>query len=132
MKFSEQAMSVGWFILWLLVCQWLFAASGGQAPARADVSVTFTEVSAKTSGITWTHANARSPERHLPETIGAGCAFFDYDNDGWLDIYLVNGGETPKGKSKTPVHSALYRNLGGGRFEDVASKAGIDQLLFMA
>ena len=54
--------------------------------------VTFEEVSSKTSGITWVHNNAHSSDRFLPETVGAGCAFFDYDNDGWMDIYLVNSG----------------------------------------
>ena len=44
------------------------------------------------SGISWVHVNGRSPMAHLPETVGAGCAFVDYDNDGWMDIYLVNSG----------------------------------------
>src|SRR2546425_12182883 len=58
--------------------------------ASRKAVVTFEEVPAKASGITWVHTNAHSSERHLPETVGAGCAFFDYDNDGWMDIYLVN------------------------------------------
>ncbi len=53
-------------------------------------NVIFEEVEPKTSGITWVHNNAHSTDRYLPETVGAGCAFFDYDNDGWMDIYLVN------------------------------------------
>ncbi|PYS25193.1 MAG: hypothetical protein DMF72_02445, partial [Acidobacteria bacterium] len=52
-------------------------------------SVTFEEVPASKSGITWIHNNAHSSDRYLPETVGAGCAFLDYDNDGWMDIYLV-------------------------------------------
>jgi hypothetical protein len=54
--------------------------------------VTFEEVPPSKSGITWVHNNAHSAERYLPETVGAGCAFLDYDNDGWMDIYLVNSG----------------------------------------
>src|SRR5881227_211785 len=60
----------------------------GQPPARA----LFEQLPASTTGITWQHVNGRSPEYYLAETTGAGCAFFDYDNDGWMDIYLVNSG----------------------------------------
>ena len=45
------------------------------------------------SGIRWTHTSGKSQERFLPETTGPGCAFLDYDNDGWMDIYLVNSGK---------------------------------------
>ena len=45
------------------------------------------------SGITWVHTAGKSAEKHLPETSGAGCAFLDFDNDGWMDIYLVNSGK---------------------------------------
>ena len=46
----------------------------------------FAEVPASASGIEWVHDNAMSPSRYLPETLGPGCAFLDYDNDGWMDI----------------------------------------------
>src|SRR6185369_18082418 len=59
----------------------------------ASPVVTFEDVTQK-SGITWFHNNAQSAARHLPETIGPGCAFFDYDNDGWLDIFFVNSGSS--------------------------------------
>ena len=52
----------------------------------------FEEVPSSKSGITWVHRSGASAEKYLPETMGAGCAFFDYDNDGWMDIYLVNSG----------------------------------------
>src|SRR5262245_30140468 len=45
----------------------------------------FEEIPPSASGITWTHENARSPQRFLPESLGPGCAFLDYDNDGWMD-----------------------------------------------
>src|SRR5215469_12678739 len=47
----------------------------------------FEEILAGRSGIRWVHSNGKSPEKYLPETTGAGCAFFDYDNDGWMDLF---------------------------------------------
>jgi hypothetical protein len=104
----------------------LSRASRAQArtgPARA--TVTFEEVQPKTSGINWVHNNAHSPERYLPETVGAGCAFFDYDNDGWMDIYLVNSGASDFFTPTTPLKNALYRNNRDGTFTDVTDKAGV-------
>src|SRR5215472_16998457 len=60
--------------------------------AGKDSFVAFEEVPSATSGISWVHVSGQSPEMYLPETVGPGCAFFDYDNDGWMDIYLVNSG----------------------------------------
>ena len=82
------------------------------------------------AGISWRHFSGESSDRFLIETMGGGVAFLDFDNDGLLDILFVNGGETPRRKSATPVRNALYRNLGKGNFEDVAAKAGIDKLDF--
>src|SRR5262252_1288083 len=69
-------------------------APRGAAALLAPAAVTprFEEVPASASGIRWVHDNARSPARLLPESLGPGCAFLDYDNDGWMDLYLVNSG----------------------------------------
>jgi enediyne biosynthesis protein E4 len=77
------------------------------------------------SGITWKHANGRSSQYYLPETTGAGCAFLDFDNDGWLDIYLVNSGVCDFYDPKPPLRNALYRNNRDGTFTDVTEKAGV-------
>ena len=60
--------------------------------SRAQASPLFEEVPPAASGITWVHDNAMSPDRYLPETMGPGVAFCDFDNDGWLDIFMVNSG----------------------------------------
>ena len=70
-------------------------------PARKSSSELFTDVS-RQAGITWSHFNGQSQDRFLIEASCGGVAFLDYDNDGWLDIFFVNGGETPRGKSQRP------------------------------
>jgi len=87
--------------------------------------VTFEEVPAATSKITWVHNNAHSPDRQLPETVGAGCAFLDYDNDGWMDIYFVNSGPSDFFTPPKPLKNALYHNNHDGTFTDVTDKAGV-------
>jgi hypothetical protein len=98
-------------------------AQGTGGPGKKGV--TFEEVSPRASGITWVHNNAHSNERYLPETVGAGCAFFDYDNDGWMDIYLVNSGGSDFYTPLAPLKNALYRNNRDGTFTDVTDKAGV-------
>lgn len=100
-------------------------------PATASPSnEIFTDITEQ-AGITWQQFGGESPDRFLIiETRGGGVGFFDFDNDGLLHIFFVNGGETPHGKSPIPLSNALYRNLGDGRFENVAAKAGLDKLNF--
>jgi hypothetical protein len=85
----------------------------------------FEEVPPSASGITWVHTNAMSPERYLPETMGPGVAFLDYDNDGWMDIYMVNSGPCDFYTPPRPLKNALYRNNRDGTFTDVTDKAGV-------
>jgi enediyne biosynthesis protein E4 len=85
----------------------------------------FRPIPSTLSGITWTHASGRSPAYYLPETTGAGCAFLDFDNDGWMDIFLVNSGPCDFFSPATPLRNALYRNNRDGTFTDVTVKAGI-------
>jgi len=85
----------------------------------------FEEIPASVSGITWVHTAGLSPTMYLPETDGAGCAFLDYDNDGWMDIYLVNSGKCDFYEPPRPLRNALYRNNRDGTFTDVTVKAGV-------
>jgi hypothetical protein len=64
---------------------------------------TFEEIPPSASGLTWVHENAMSPERFLPETMGPGMAFFDYDNDGWMDVLMINSGPADFYTPKTPL-----------------------------
>ncbi len=91
----------------------------------ATGNVLFEQVRPSASGITWAHVNGRSPGYFLPETTGAGCAFLDYDNDGWMDLYLVNSGRCDFFDPKPPLRNALYRNNRDGTFTDVTEKAGV-------
>jgi hypothetical protein len=85
----------------------------------------FEEIPAEASGIVWVHDNAMSPDRYLPETMGPGVAFFDYDNDGWVDLFMVNSGAADFYSPKTPLKNALYKNNRDGTFTDVTDKAGV-------
>ena len=108
----------------LLVLPLAQAASLYSQQPTATSPVIFTETT-KEAGITWVHDNALSPERFLPETVGSGCVFFDYDNDGWMDIYLVNSGASDFFTPSRPLRNALYRNNHDGTFTDVTEKAGV-------
>jgi enediyne biosynthesis protein E4 len=88
-------------------------------------SIIFEEVPPQASKITWTHNNAMSADRQLPETVGAGCAFLDYDNDGWLDIYFVNSGPSDFFTPAAPLKNALYHNNHDGTFTNVTDQAGV-------
>jgi len=101
----------------ILVC----VASSGPA------QVTFSDIT-KQAGINFVHNNGAAGKKWLPETMGAGCAFIDYDNDGYPDILLVNGKDwTAPGKPST---LKLYHNNRNGTFTDVTAKAGLAISLF--
>ncbi|MGB9196477.1 MAG: CRTAC1 family protein [Terriglobales bacterium] len=92
--------------------------------AQAEQNITFREITTQ-AGIHFTHNNGAFGKKWLPETLGPGCAFIDYDNDGWPDILLVNGTDWPghpHGGATTPK---LYHNNHDGTFTDVTVKAGL-------
>ncbi|MCO6455320.1 MAG: CRTAC1 family protein [Pirellulaceae bacterium] len=77
------------------------------------------------------HHNGAQGDKRLPESMGSGCAFLDYDNDGRQDLLLINGRDWPgtPPTQRHPVTMALYRNL-GGKFEDVTSETGLSIALY--
>jgi hypothetical protein len=96
--------------------------------------VVFEDVAAKAGLTAWRHTMGTPAKATILETVGSGVALLDYDNDGWLDIYLVNGstGEAESGKAAvtkdgetSPGRAALFHNNHDGTFTDVAGKAGV-------
>ncbi len=86
-------------------------------------SVEFMEIREQ-AGIDFMHFDGRTNQRYFTETLGAGCGVFDYDNDGDLDIYFVNGADL-KYPERSQATNALYRNNGDGTFTDVTEEAGV-------
>lgn len=100
-------------------------SNGRSWPQNPKHEPLFSEVPPEVSGIRWVHDNAMSESHFLPEALGPGCAFLDYDNDGWMDIFLVNSGPSDFWKPAKPVRNALYKNNRDGTFTDVTEKAGV-------
>jgi len=96
-----------------------------QATPAAPGPPAFEEIPPTESGITWVHKDGRSSEFYLPETLGGGGGFIDYDNDGWLDLYFVNSGKCDFYDPHPPLRNALYHNNRDGTFTDVTQKAGV-------
>jgi hypothetical protein len=90
----------------------------------AQTMVRFTDIT-RESGVSFHHVNGASPDKHLVETMGSGGLFFDYDNDGWIDLFLVDGGSLADARVASQAKHRLYRNRGNGTFEDVTAKSGI-------
>jgi hypothetical protein len=94
------------------------AVRPGDAPAW------FVNVAAS-AGVTFRHTNGASPDRHLHEIMSGGGLFVDYDNDGWLDIFLVDGGSLTDSTVAARARHRLFHNLGNGTFENRTATSGI-------
>ncbi len=95
------------------------------APAAAAACpVSFEDVAAR-AGISFRHERGATPAHRLAETIGSGVAWLDFDNDGWLDLFVVQSGALPDGDT-----GKLFRNNGNGTFTDVTAKSGIGTKLY--
>ncbi len=101
----------------------LAALRVAQAPPEAATRALFRDVT-REAGITFAH-HAAPEKKYIVESMSGGVALFDYDNDGRIDIYLVDSLTVETANDPKAARSALYHNLGGGRFEDVTDKAGV-------
>ena len=97
--------------------------SPSPTPPRPSGPIEFIDVTAE-AGIRFKHNSGATGKKYLPETIGSGCAFLDYDNDGWQDILLVNSMDWPESK-KRKSFPALFRNNKDGTFTDVTHQVGL-------
>jgi len=99
----------------------------GSLAAQAPAGIQFRDIT-QTAGIRFTHNTGAFGKKYLPETLGPGAAFLDYDNDGWQDILLVNGQDFP-GHARRASSSTLklYRNNRNGTFTDVTAAAGMGE-----
>jgi hypothetical protein len=100
-------------------------SSNRLAPAISAAGVTRFENVAQPAGLEMTPLNGASPDKHLVETMGSGGVFFDMDGDGWVDIFLVDGGSVADPAVARRARHRLYRNRGNGAFEDVTAASGI-------
>jgi enediyne biosynthesis protein E4 len=102
---------------------------GRQSP---DVAKTITlpefRDDATWAGLRFVFDNGQSSLHQLPETTAGGVGLLDYDDDGWLDVYVVQGGTFPPDASRPPTGDRLFRNRGDGRFEDVTERSGIARM----
>jgi enediyne biosynthesis protein E4 len=98
----------------------LSPTSSSQVPGNPQ----FTNIAAL-AGLDFTHVNGASPDRHLYEIMSGGGLFLDYNNDGWQDILLVDGGSLTDASINMRARHRLFRNRGNGSFEDVTASSGI-------
>jgi len=117
-----------WFLRGVagLASGWALLRDGFTAPAPQSSSLgfQFADVTSR-AGIQFRHNSGAYGGKLLPETLGSGCAFLDYDGDGWQDILLINGMDWP-GRQHARSTLQLYRNNRNGTFSDVTRSAGLD------
>src|SRR5262245_18283709 len=101
------------------------ASASSAAPSPRASEVRFEE-RARAAGLDFVHVNGAFGRKWLPETMGSGAAFLDYDGDGDQDLFLVNGRRWPGHPSSGRASQALYQNDGKGVFRDVTRRAGLD------
>ncbi len=98
-------------------------------PINTIPEITYADIT-KQAGITFLHNNGHTGKKYMPETMGGGCGFFDYDNDGDLDILFTNGRDIVPSEDTQMTTFALYKNDGAGNFTDVTAETGMDIELY--
>src|SRR5262245_4007692 len=122
-------MKIGLLALGLVLAGALISGQRDQSPASSSpgssgASVSFQNI-AGTGGLDFVHTSGASPEKHLAEIMGSGGLFFDYDNDGWVDVFVVDGGSLAGRQVAGRARHRLFRNRQNGTFEDVTTKSRI-------
>jgi enediyne biosynthesis protein E4 len=102
-----------------LVAVAIAIVSAADAPLPQFIDV------ARQAGVVFHHTNGASADKHLVETMGSGGLFFDYDGDGWPDIFIVDGGSIANSAADRRARHRLFHNRGNGTFEDVTDRSGI-------
>jgi hypothetical protein len=115
------ACLAGWSVFALVPAKNPTKPPSRSKPPDAGCPVVFTDVAAR-AGLKFTHERGATPAHQLPETMGSGVAWLDYDNDGWLDLYVVQSGPFPPDGSAR-AQDRLFHNNGNGTFTDVTEKA---------
>src|SRR6187551_3568090 len=114
-----------YLLVFLTAC---FSGEGAEPTQSAEIPVAkFTDITSK-AGISFIHANGAYGDKLLPETMGGGVAFLDYDNDGRQDLLIINSTDWPWRPSaqKPRPTMALYHNEGSGQFRDATAGSGLD------
>ena len=115
---ADRRCRLGWHAFASSVFLWTFSVASAQSP------ILLRDVTDKTH-IRFQHTDGSSGRHYIVEYIGAGLASFDYDGDGLIDIYFLNGAALPGTSADVPPRNALYRNEGGWQFTDVTEQAGV-------
>jgi enediyne biosynthesis protein E4 len=110
---------VRWALIVLATAGATVVASGAGTPQFVDI--------AREAGVIFHHTNGASPEKHLVETMGSGAVFLDYDDDGFVDIFLVDGGSVIDRAVDRHARHRLFRNRGDGTYADVTERSGIQR-----
>jgi hypothetical protein len=110
-------------VLTLVLASLTVCGAVGQWPS-ASAPVRFHDASTR-AGLVFTHVNGASPDKHFAEIMGSGGLFFDFDNDGWIDVFLVDGGSKADPQVARTARHRLFRNRRSGSFDDVTAASGI-------
>src|SRR6478752_704033 len=110
---------------YLRILSGILLGTGVLIATSANSPIIFEDI-AQRSGLTFVSDSSPTPNKNQPETMVAGVALFDFDNDGYLDVYLVNGAAIPSLQKESPKYwNRLFHNNRNGTFTDITEKAGV-------
>jgi enediyne biosynthesis protein E4 len=115
---------IGLLVFLGLAASGVTARQQSASTSATSADVVFRDIAAA-AGVGMTHVNGASPDKYFAEIMGSGGLFFDFDDDGWIDIFVVDGGSVADPKVAAKARHRLYRNRRNGTFEDVSAQSGI-------